>query len=106
MWRLAGSTATWRCRFLQASIQLSHPARGLGSIAFRDQPLREAALLEMEPTATANDTPLLLNECYTRGRDLIANYADQACAYGTRSVPLPSDELHVIACQLIARLFI
>ncbi len=86
MWRLVGTTATWQCDQLRASLDLQQPQRGLERLAFQGKSLRETALMQVFLADRDEETGgcersrlrsrLQLEECYVRGSDLVATYAD------------------------------
>ncbi len=76
MWRLTGTTACWESARFQARIDLADPRPGIIGLTWHRHALTDVALMQMHPQPNNIGGSVHLEDCYVRGTDLIARYAD------------------------------
>ncbi len=76
MWRLSGTTACWESGRFQARVDVAHPERGIGHVAWDRHALPAASLMQMYLQPDAGSCSIQLEDCYVRGADLMARYVD------------------------------
>ncbi len=77
MWRLNGTIARWESARLRASIDVALPQQGLTQVMWQRDLLPDASLMQMLLQSGDPSCSIQLEDCYIRGNDLIARYADE-----------------------------
>ncbi len=75
MWRLEGGTADLGLAWLAAAVNVLRPQDGLQNIRIDEKPIGDASILQVRMRDVDSDEDERPTECYVRGADLVAQYA-------------------------------
>lgn len=75
VWELQQNLGLLKCANFEARVDLLWPSRGLRQIVFHSQPLKSCVPLQISPHSPPPAAAEELVDCYTRGSDLVAKYA-------------------------------
>ncbi len=76
MWRIEQATAQWNSARLHATLELTHPARGIQCLRFGRAPLEDAQLMRVTIPTRGHGLPECVEDAYVRGPDMIVTYAE------------------------------